>query len=56
MRVIPTICEDIYLQVIYRKTAKLFEAAADAGAVLAGTEIQGDGRLWQTSGYGISNC
>jgi octaprenyl-diphosphate synthase len=34
----PAICEDIYLQVIYRKTAKLFEAAAGAGAVLAGTE------------------
>jgi octaprenyl-diphosphate synthase len=35
-----TICEDIYLQVIYRKTAKLFEAAAEAGAVLAGTETE----------------
>ncbi|MDB2594481.1 polyprenyl synthetase family protein [Porticoccaceae bacterium] len=34
----PTIGEDIYLQVIYRKTAKLFEAAAETGAVLAGTE------------------
>ena len=28
--------EDIYLQVIYRKTAKLFEAAAQTGASLAG--------------------
>lgn len=32
----PTIGEDIYLQVIYRKTAKLFEASAHAGALLAG--------------------
>lgn len=32
----PTIAEDIYLQVIYRKTAKLFEASAHAGALLAG--------------------
>jgi len=30
------VSEDIYLQVIYRKTAKLFEAAAEAGAVLTG--------------------
>lgn len=30
------ISEDIYLQVIYRKTAKLFEAAAEAGGMLAG--------------------
>ena len=34
----PAICEDVYLQVINRKTAKLFEAAAEAGAVLAGAE------------------
>lgn len=30
------VSEDIYLQVIYRKTAKLFEAAAETGAVLTG--------------------
>jgi octaprenyl-diphosphate synthase len=34
----PAICEDIYLQVIYRKTAKLFEAAAETGAMLAGND------------------
>ena len=28
------VSEDIYLQVIYRKTAKLFEAASEAGALL----------------------
>ena len=32
----PEITEDIYRQVIYRKTAKLFEAAAQVGACLAG--------------------
>lgn len=32
------VSEEIYLQVIYRKTAKLFEAAAEAGAMLAGCE------------------
>ncbi len=32
------ISEDIYFQVIYRKTAKLFEAAAEAGAILAGVK------------------
>ena len=37
----PTIGEDIYLQVIYRKTAKLFEASAHAGALLAG-EVNAD--------------
>ncbi|MBT3673261.1 MAG: octaprenyl diphosphate synthase [Porticoccaceae bacterium] len=31
----PDISEEIYLQVIYRKTAKLFEAAAQVGACLA---------------------
>ncbi|HAZ80649.1 MAG TPA: octaprenyl diphosphate synthase, partial [Porticoccaceae bacterium] len=30
------ITEDIYRQVIYRKTARLFEAAAQVGACLAG--------------------
>ena len=30
------VSEEIYLQVIYRKTAKLFEAAAEGGAMLAG--------------------
>jgi octaprenyl-diphosphate synthase len=34
----PTISEEIYLQVIYRKTAKLFEAAAHTGALLTGAE------------------
>ncbi len=34
----PTISEEIYLQVIYRKTAKLFEAAAHTGALLTGSE------------------
>jgi octaprenyl-diphosphate synthase len=34
----PEITEDIYRQVIYRKTAKLFEAAAQVGACLAGTD------------------
>ncbi|MDG1164006.1 MAG: polyprenyl synthetase family protein [Porticoccaceae bacterium] len=34
----PEISEDIYLQVIYRKTAKLFEAAAQTGALLADAE------------------
>lgn len=34
------ISEEIYFQVIYRKTAKLFEAAAEAGAILAGAEQQ----------------
>lgn len=29
--------EEVYFQVIYRKTAKLFEAAAQAGAILADT-------------------
>jgi len=33
----PEISEEIYRQVIYRKTAKLFEAAAQVGACLAGT-------------------
>jgi len=33
----PEISEEIYRQVIYRKTAKLFEAAAQVGAGLAGT-------------------
>jgi octaprenyl-diphosphate synthase len=32
----PDISEEIYRQVIYRKTAKLFEAAAQVGACLAG--------------------
>ncbi len=32
----PDISEEIYRQVIYRKTAKLFEAAAQIGACLAG--------------------
>lgn len=34
----PEITEDIYRQVIYRKTAKLFEAAAQVGACLAGAD------------------
>ena len=34
----PEITEDIYRQVIYRKTAKLFEAAAQVGACLADTD------------------
>jgi len=42
----PTIGEDIYLQVIYRKTAKLFEAAAETGAVLAGTESKTMADIW----------
>ncbi|RZO22788.1 MAG: octaprenyl diphosphate synthase [SAR92 clade bacterium] len=33
----PEVTEDIYRQVIYRKTAKLFEASAQVGACLAGT-------------------
>lgn len=34
----PEVTEDIYRQVIYRKTAKLFEASAQVGACLAGTD------------------
>lgn len=34
----PEVTEAMYLQVIYRKTATLFEAAAQAGACLAGTD------------------
>ena len=34
----PEISEEIYRQVIYRKTAKLFEAAAQVGACLAETD------------------
>jgi octaprenyl-diphosphate synthase len=34
----PEVTEDIYREVIYRKTAKLFEASAQVGACLAGTD------------------
>ena len=34
------ISEDSYLQVIYRKTAKLFEASAEAGAIIADADQQ----------------
>ena len=34
----PEVTEDIYRQVIYRKTARLFEASAQVGACLAGTD------------------
>jgi octaprenyl-diphosphate synthase len=35
-----TIDEKIYFEVIYRKTAKLFESAAQIGAILAGADQQ----------------
>ena len=46
-----------YLEVIYRKTARLFEAGAEVAAVLAGASISatgGAGALRQASGYGLS--
>jgi octaprenyl-diphosphate synthase len=36
----PDTSEQRYLEVIYRKTAKLFEAGAEVAAVLAGTELR----------------
>jgi len=36
----PDLDESTYKEVIYRKTAKLFEAGMECGAILAGSEIQ----------------
>jgi octaprenyl-diphosphate synthase len=41
----PDLDEDTYLAVIQRKTAKLFEAAAQLGAVLAGCAAEDEARL-----------
>jgi octaprenyl-diphosphate synthase len=46
----PSIDEDAYLNVIQRKTAKLFEAAARLGAVLSGAAVQTEDAL---ANYGM---
>jgi len=46
----PEVSEERYLEVIRRKTAKLFEAAARLGGVLAGSAAELESRL---AGYGM---
>ena len=52
----PEISEEIYRQVIYRKTAKLFEAAAQVGACLAGKNQDAMIAYGKHLGIGVSNC
>jgi octaprenyl-diphosphate synthase len=47
----PDVSEERYLQVIRSKTAKLFEAAAQIGAVIAGAD---DGQIEAAAEYGRS--
>ncbi len=50
----PDTTEERYLEVIYRKTARLFEAGGEVAAVLCGAPpaVQaGAGGLWQASGH-----
>ncbi len=46
----PDTTEQRYLEVIYRKTAKLFEAGAEVAAVLAGVAAGGARRRWPATG------